>query len=767
MHVTFFRDHFAKRFTTEQLTLSDLRERVLNAAAREKGKLPWLKLAVFGNKKTTEGSLRHDDNVQQISGIEIDCDTEKAAFGDVVAALKAIHISALSYTSPSHTADKPRWRILAPTSQLLPPAERAHLVARLNGALKAKLSADKIAAVESFTLSQAYFYGWLMNKPGLDHHAEVIEGDFIDLRDDLAQYEATGTVSAAATDKTATASNDDDRAHGFEAILAEMGDGEGLRGFNDPLSRAASSYVATYFEFLDEKKLKKLLRAAIDKAPKQDTAERAKSITRYKGDRYLADVIKSGIKKFTATLPVRLEHFVADMETHGYIYLPTRKPWPEASVDARIRSVALLDPDGRPVLDTRRKPKRILASEWLDRNSPIEAVTWAPGEAMIIEGRIFAAGGWFDHAGARVLNLYRPPTIIPGDPDNVAPWLDHIRRVYPNDVEHIIKWMAHRVQQPADKLNHALFFGGLQGIGKDSMIEPLKRAVGPWNFEEVTPQKIANSQFTGYLKSVVLRISEGRDLGEVNRFALYEAMKTIIAAPPDVHSVNEKHRQEYYIPNVNGVIITSNYLTNGIYLPLDDRRHYVCWSDCTKDDFDTAYWDKLWQFYECGGDRNVAAYLASIDLTTFNSKAHPPKTEAFWAIASANAAPEEIELIEVLDLLNNPVTVTVRQLSEAAFKVPHLMEFADWITDRRNRRQIPHRMDQVHYVPVRNDGDITKLWKIGGEKQAVYAKKELSLREQKLAVQAMINQARPTPVENTKLAEPFLDLGQTDRKRRV
>ena len=50
-------------------------------------------------------------------------------------------------------------------------------------------------------------------------------------------------------------------------------------------------------------------------------------------------------------------------------------------------------------------------------------------------------------------------------------------------------------------------------------------------------------------------------------------IKTIIAAPPDVHRINEKHRPEYYIPNVNGVIITSNYLTNGIYLPVDDRRH--------------------------------------------------------------------------------------------------------------------------------------------------------------------------------------------------
>ena len=31
--------------------------------------------------------------------------------------------------------------------------------------------------------------------------------------------------------------------------------------------------------------------------------------------------------------------------------------------------------------------------------------------------------------------------------------------------------------------------------------------------------------------------------------------------------------------NVCGVIITTNYKTNGIYLPAEDRRHYVAWSN--------------------------------------------------------------------------------------------------------------------------------------------------------------------------------------------
>ena len=68
--------------------------------------------------------------------------------------------------------------------------------------------------------------------------------------------------------------------------------------------------------------------------------------------------------------------------------------------------------------------------------------------------------------GVSILNLYRPPTLVPvAGP--VEPWLNHIRRIYPTDADHIVKWLAHRVQKPYEKVNHALVLGGGQGIGKD------------------------------------------------------------------------------------------------------------------------------------------------------------------------------------------------------------------------------------------------------------------------------------------------------------
>jgi len=62
-------------------------------------------------------------------------------------------------------------------------------------------------------------------------------------------------------------------------------------------------------------------------------------------------------------------------------------------------------------------------------------------------------------------------------------------------------------------------------------------------------------------------------------------MKSYTAAPPDVLRVDEKNLREHSVMNCCGVIITTNYKSDGIYLPADDRRHFVAWSDLTKDDF--------------------------------------------------------------------------------------------------------------------------------------------------------------------------------------
>jgi hypothetical protein len=297
------------------------------------------------------------------------------------------------------------------------------------------------------------------------------------------------------------------------------------------------------------------------------------------------------------------------------------------------------------------------------------------------------------------------------------------------------------VQYPGDKLNHALVLGGKQGIGKDSLIEPVKRAVGPWNVAEPSPQQMLGG-FNGFVKSVILRINEARDLGDIDRYAFYDHLKVYTAAPPDVIRVNEKHIREHNVFNVCGVVITTNHLTNGIFLPADDRRHYVAWSSLDKEDFTPDYWDKLWGWYNNGGDGHVAAYLAGFDLSGFNPKSPPPKTRAFWDIVNANRAPEDAELADILDALGNPAAVTLTTVIDKAREKgwlvkPARMEFANWLSERKNRKLIPHRFEACNYVPLRNSDAKDGLWKIGGDRKVVYVRETLTFHQQLAAARAL------------------------------
>ena len=427
---------------------------------------------------------------------------------------------------------------------------------------------------------------------------------------------------------------------------------------------------------------------------------------------------------------VRLEDFYAYLPAHNYIFVPTREPWPASSVDTKI-----------PPIDVgKEKPMR--ASQWLDINRSVVQTTWWPGQPLEIRDRIVSDGGWIERKGVSILNLYRGPTVRLGNTANASRWVDHVCKVFPDEAEHILNWLAHRVQRPEDKINHALVLGGVQGIGKDSLLAPVKYAIGPWNFIEASPQQMFG-RFNGYLKSVILRISEAHDLGsEVNKFAFYERLKAYTAAPPDVLRCDEKHLREHSILNCTGVIMTTNYKVGGIFLPSDDRRHYVCWSPRTVGDFDKDYWTALWAWYGNGGDADIAAFLHERDLSKFDAKAPPVKTPAFWEIVDAGAVPEDAELADALDALGNPAATTLE-------RVRHMgsAEFEAWAGDRKNRRVMPHRFERCGYAPIRNPDADDGLWKIGRRRQVVYARNGISTTEKLKAARDLTDEkSRPMKI---------------------
>jgi hypothetical protein len=424
---------------------------------------------------------------------------------------------------------------------------------------------------------------------------------------------------------------------------------------------------------------------------------------------YRQKTIEKACKKLKAVYQPRVltvEDFVAYMPTHAYYCVPTREFWSERSVDQRVPS-----------------PKEGQSTtEWLDFNRHVEQMTWWPGRPLVIENAILADGGLIDRAGFRIFNQYRPPVpLVGGEPTQVGIWLEHLRRIYPSDWNHAVGWFAHRIQRPHEKLNHALVLGGEPGIGKDTLLDPVRVGVGEWNTQEIAPADIMK-RFNGYVKSVLLRISEGRDLGDVNRYAFYEHTKTLIAAPPEVLRVDEKHLREYPVPNLTGVLITTNHKTDGLYLPPNDRRHYVAWSDAVMADFDKQYWNDFYAWYKGGGRAHVVAYLSQPErLKDFDPKAPPPRTDAWQAIVDANLSPEDADVADALERMSGPDVATIEDLVTAA-EDPG---FKEWLRDRKNRRAVPHRLEACGYVLVRNPDATDGLWKIDGRRQALYGKRQL------------------------------------------
>ena len=459
----------------------------------------------------------------------------------------------------------------------------------------------------------------------------------------------------------------------------------------------------------------------------------------------LGDVLReAGVEPLAEDKPkgAALEDFHAFLPLHQYVFMPTRELWPASSVDDILPRIQLFDANGAAVMKGPKKDKPVWLkpSQWLGQYRPLEQMTWMPGEAPIIRDRLVADGGWIARQGSRCLNLYRPPTLVRGDANAAERWIDHVERLYTDEAMHVIKWLAHRVQFPADKINHALVLGGAPGVGKDTLLEPVKQAVGPWNVAEIAPKDMLE-RFNGYAKSVILRMSEARDLGDMTRYEFYERTKIYCAAPPDVIRVDEKNLREYAIPNVCGVVITTNYKTNGIYLPADDRRHFVAWSELNKEDFQEDYWRDLWAWYAGGGFGHVAAYLASIDLSDFDPKAPPPVTEAFRAIVAANMAPEDAEMADTLDRLGSPAAVTLLQIREKATS----FEFERWLADRKNQRVIPFRFEQCGYARVHSPTTKSGLWVVKNIRQAIYARADLSLREQLAAAQKLAQDTVQAP----------------------
>jgi hypothetical protein len=338
-------------------------------------------------------------------------------------------------------------------------------------------------------------------------------------------------------------------------------------------------------------------------------------------------------------------------------------------------------------------------------------ITYAAGEGVLVarDGDVYG-NRWRDA---------RPAVSGGGD---INPWLAHCELLIPeaSEREHIFDVMAYKVQHPEIKINHAVLHGGDQGCGKDTLWAPFIWAVcGPQlKNRGLLDNDTLGSQWGYALESEILILNELKEPEAKDRRALANKLKPIIAAPPEMLTVNRKGLHPYDMLNRMFVLAFSN---DPVPISLDsqDRRWFCIWSTAPRMAPDAAA--RLWGWYKAGGYEAVAAWLRARDVSAFNPSAAPAWTEFKANLVEHGMSMAESYLVEMMrarrgefakGVVGSPFHALCDRVAGAApsgVKVPqaallHALKEAGWVDCGRlksrahdNRKHIFCAPDMVHH----------------------------------------------------------------------
>jgi hypothetical protein len=239
------------------------------------------------------------------------------------------------------------------------------------------------------------------------------------------------------------------------------------------------------------------------------------------------------------------------------------------------------------------------------------------------------------------LNVWRAPKRSRPLPDTAAdrdigPFLRLAAHVIPSQFEreHVFNFMAHTLQFPGEKINHALVLGSrCEGVGKDTLFEPLRAGVGRKYVREIGPPQLTAS-FNKWM--VGCKLVFVQEMHNFERRATMNLLKPLVAAPPDALSVNLKGVQEFFVPNLLSTVFFTNE-TDALAISNGDRRYFITWND--GDPMSKAAYDEVWNWLRAGGTETVIRWLLLRDISEFDAKGRAPETAAKEDMRKETRAP--------------------------------------------------------------------------------------------------------------------------------
>lgn len=628
MRVTFFADKFASTAETVELTPDELYARIEAApVVANKGECGLVKLATFGDKRSARNSLRTNENMQDggLWGVEGDYDGEEIGPEAAASLLRDAGVHAFIYTSPSHKPDRPRWRVLCPTSQALEPKERDDLIRRLNAIV------GGVFSPESFTRSQAFYYGRVQ---GVEFETYRVEGRrFIDEATEIEgvgqrgkRYDKRGQPILA------------QRRISDEDLAAEIEAGKNVhpnmlvlawRGWTEDQLRAVlerskikedrpkdwADRMKRIPALVASGKDKKLQRAAEtfrDEARREKQIEEARRIgdsldeaplpTVMNLDEMLRDLVyvgDSGAVVHTPTMRVRRHQQVAGEYAASKEYVET---------SAGVRAV--------PAIKLWRESERRVS---------VDSITWAPGAPK------FCAPPEGSDAGGRAVNIWRglPPMEAPDDwQERVRPWEEHLAYLIPVEAERerFIQWLAHIVQAPGVLPHTAyLFYTETRGIGRNWLGGVLARVLAGYVAVGVSLGQVLDGGFNDRVSRKLLAVvDETREGLGAKKYERGNALQRIVTE--ELREINPKFGVKRVEKNCLRWLMFTNFADA---LPFDNEDRRIIVIENPSVCRDEAYYSRLYALQDDAAFvASVRRWLEMVDLSAFNPGARAPMNAA-------------------------------------------------------------------------------------------------------------------------------------------
>ena len=248
------------------------------------------------------------------------------------------------------------------------------------------------------------------------------------------------------------------------------------------------------------------------------------------------------------------------------------------------------------------------------RKTVCDGYTYLPGSPRLV-----------DQNSRRLLNRWSPGLALLDrviSDSEIRPWLDHLKYLVsdPEEGAVVLDWMAHLVQRRSPKANFSILLGGVEGIGKSLLFDPIVRFLGSENVRTTSEVEIKDKYTSWVAERELVMMEEIRGLSEevMNRLKMY------IAAPPYMVPVNEKNIKHYETPNVARFVAFTNS-EYALQLNAHDRRWFVLWSEAEARK--PEYYAELANWFEVNAVL-IGSWLAQRDLSGFAAQGKAPMTAA-------------------------------------------------------------------------------------------------------------------------------------------